>query len=396
MEEHRGMQNPPSNPTSVPGQYYGYSIQPTRQCLHLLLAPAGSVVALEVLDDTDVVQPDDEVKVEQSKSGLATNPISDWSVDLWKTFSNWIDAIEAGRIELARTHFHLYVVQPKTGNIADLLKFSHTPALALAAVQDIKKQYKKEKPAGCKQYVDKFLAYDSQKLTQLIVRFTYECGDSDPVKPIRDILRNTVPEIALDDVCCAVIGWVKIRSDELIGARKHAGIEKDAFVDWLSTHCTKLSYDYLLTYSVASPEPSEVEANITKHPIMMHQLDLIERGYRDKLKAMADFMRSKTGKIRWAELGFIVESQFKDFEEDLEEQWEAHYLRIKGTATKLTLIEQGQSLFLECRALRHKINGKEAPDYFSRGTFQHLADNQKIGWHPVYKELLMKKLASNS
>lgn len=390
------MQTPPSTPTSVPGQYYGYSIQSTRQCLHLLLAPAGSVVALEVLDDTDVVQPDDEVKVEQSKSGLATNPISDWSVDLWKTFSNWIDAIEAGYIELARTHFHLYVVQPKNGDIADLLKFSHTPALALTAVQNIKKQFKKEKPAGCKPYVDKFLAYDQQKLAQLIVRFTYECGDSDPVKPIKDILRNTVPEIALDDVCYAVIGWVKTRSDELIGSRKHAGIEKDAFAVWLSTHCTKLSYEYLLTYTVASPEISEVEENILKHPVMMHQLDLIERSDRDKLKAMADFMRSKNGKTRWAEHGFIVESQFKDFEEDLGEQWEAHSLRIKGTATKLTPVEQGQSLFLECRALRHKINGKEAPDYFSRGTFQSLANNQKIGWHPAYKLLLSLKLASNS
>lgn len=385
------MQNPTSNPASVPGQYYGYSIQPTRQCLHLLLAPMGSVVALEVLDDTDIVQPDGNVKVEQSKSGMATNPISDWSIDLWKTFSNWIDAIEAGHIDLARTQFHLYVVQKKNGDIIDLLKFSHSKSLALEAIKTIKKKYKSEKPTGCKIYVDKFLSYDPQKLAQLIVQFTYECGDSDPVKPIKDVLRNTVAEIALDDVCCVAIGWVKVKSDELIGAREHSGIEKDVFSDWLSTHCTKLSYDYLLNYSVAIPETSEVEYNIPKHPTMMLQLDLIERSYRDKVKAMTDFMRSKTGKIRWAELGFIVEAQFKDFEEDLEEQWEANRLRIKGASSKLTEIEQGQSLFLECRQLTHKINGKDAPDYFSRGTFQHLADSERIGWHPIYKTLLLEK-----
>lgn len=59
-------------------------------------------MSLEALDDTDVVQPDNHVQVEQAKSGLATNPISDWSIDLWKTFSNWIDAIESGQSRLEK------------------------------------------------------------------------------------------------------------------------------------------------------------------------------------------------------------------------------------------------------------------------------------------------------
>lgn len=354
------------------------------------------MVALEVLDDTDVVQPDDEVKVEQAKSGLVTNPISDWSIDLWKTFSNWIDAIEAGYIDLLRTQFHLYVVQQKNGAFADSLKYAHTHTLAIDAVKTIRKAYKREKPSGCKQYITKFLDYDQEKLAELVVRFTYECGDSDPIKPIKDILRNTVAEIALDDVCCAVIGWVKIRSDELIAARRPASIEKNVFADWLSTHCSKLSYDYLLTYSIPKPSSTEVEANLPNHPIMMHQLDLIEVSQRDKLKAMADFMRSKTGKTRWGEVGFIVESQFEDFMDDLEKLWKSNHLDIKSTAANLTPIEQGESLFLKCHSLKTKINGKDTPDYISRGTFQDLADKQVIGWHPSYKMLLMKKLIRNS
>lgn len=385
------MHTPSSNPTSAPGQYYGFSIQPTRLCLHLLLAPAGSVVSLEVLDDTDIVQADGQVMAEQSKSGLATNPISDWSIDLWKTFSNWIDAIEAGFIDLDRTHFHLHVVQQKSGELAELLHFSHTTEYALEAIKKIRKRFNKEKPVGCKPYITKFLNYDAEKLGKLITKFSCECGDSDPIKPIRDFLSNTVAEIALDDVCRSVIGWVKIRSDELIGARKLAAIQKDEFADWLSTHCSRLSYDYLLTYSIPKPDPLEVEANILNHPVMMQQLDLIELGQRDKLKAMADFMRSKTGKTRWGEIGFIVESQFEDYIDDLEKLWKGNYLDIKGGSTNLTLIEQGESLFLRCQALTPKINGKDTPDYMSRGTFQHLADKQIIGWHPSYKVLLRKK-----
>ncbi|MGN9403817.1 ABC-three component system protein [Pseudomonas syringae] len=390
------MQTQPLIKSSVPGQYFGFSIQPTRQCLHLLLAPAGSHVALEILDDTDVVQPDGEVLVEQSKSGLVTNPISDWSIDLWKTFANWIDTIEAGHIDLAHTRFHLYVVQQKQGDIVDLLKFSHSIEYAREAVEKIKKRFKKEKPTGCEKYLKKFLNYDPHKLHQLIVRFSYDCGDSDPIKPIKDILRNTVADISLDEVCCTVIGWVKLRSDELIGARKHAALEKNLFADWLSTYCSKFSYEYLLTYTVPTPEHLEVEANISKHPVMMHQLELIEQGQREKLRAMTDFMRPKTGKTRWAEVGFIVESQFEDYVDDLKKLWRSNYLDIKGSTSKLTHVEKGELLFLRCHALNPPLNGKSTPDYFPRGTFHYLADKQLIGWHPKYKELLEKKLNSIS
>lgn len=351
------------------------------------MAPEGSVVALEALDDVDVVEPDGSVIAEQAKSGLATNPISDWSIDLWKTFANWIDAIEAGNIDLLRTNFHLYVVQKKTGGHINKLKYAHTDAQALEIVDEIRAQYLAFQPSGCKVYIEKFLNYYPDKLAKLIVQFDYKCGDSDPVKPIKQILSNTVADVSLDDVCCAAIGWVKIRSDELIGARKHSGLEKDAFADWLSTYCTKFSYDYLLTYTAHPPSKSEVESHIPNFPTMMRQLDLIERAYRDKVKAMTDFMQAKTNKTRWAEMGIIDEAHFKDFEEDLEEQWEAQWLRINGTYS-LNDLEKGRAIYLECRQLTQKINGKEAPNYFSRGTFHFLSDTKKIGWHPNYKVLL--------
>ncbi len=103
--------------SSAPGSYLGYSIQPTRMCLHLLQAPRGSFVALEVLDDVDIVLPDDSAVVEQIKSSLVINPISNWSADLWKTFSNWIDAINDGLIDLKKTRFRLYVVQKKKASM---------------------------------------------------------------------------------------------------------------------------------------------------------------------------------------------------------------------------------------------------------------------------------------
>jgi hypothetical protein len=381
------MQKSSANPASVPGQYYGFSIQPTRQCLRLFLAPAGSVVALEVLDDVDVIQPGGKVTAEQAKSGLATNPISDWSIDLWKTFANWIDAVETGLLELARTSFHLYVVQKKKGELVDKLKYAHTPEIALSVVAEIKAKYESEKPTGCKSYIEKFLSYEPEKLAQLICRFDYEAGDSDPAKPITDYLRATIPDVFLEAACAAAIGWVKKRADELIGMGKHPGIQRDEFSDWLSTFCSKIDYDHLLTYSAAQPQRADVESSIPEFPVMMRQLDLIERRYRDKVKAMTDYMQTKATKIKWAEKGLVVEDQFKDFEDMLLDHWELNSIELKAQI-ELTEIDKGRALYLKCSLLAPKINGKEIPSHFTNGTFQYLSNDQIIGWHPRYKELL--------
>ncbi|WP_353682166.1 ABC-three component system protein [Pseudomonas sp. PGPPP2] len=52
--------------------------------------------------------------------------------------------------------------------------------------------------------------------------------------------------------------------------------------------------------------------------------------------------------------------------------------------------EQGESVYLRCYNLTPQINGKATPEYMSRGTFQYLANERIIGWHPSYMSLLPK------
>lgn len=113
-------------------------------CLHLCEAPRGSFVALEVLDNVDVLRPDGTRLLEQSKSGLVTNPIANFSVDLWKTFSNWIDAIECGAVDPAKTLFRIYVLQEKKGEYASALHYAHTRSQVDTLVQRIKDDYETE------------------------------------------------------------------------------------------------------------------------------------------------------------------------------------------------------------------------------------------------------------
>src|SRR5258708_4537850 len=94
---------------SAPGQYLGYALQPLRLCYHLLDCPPGAQVSLEHTDDVAVHYLDGSQLLEQDKSALKQNPISDWADDLWKTIAHWLKGIKAGDIDPASTTFSVYV-----------------------------------------------------------------------------------------------------------------------------------------------------------------------------------------------------------------------------------------------------------------------------------------------
>ena len=98
-------------------QYLGYSLQTTRFLARLLEAESGWTVSLEVFGDVGVENADGHQLAGEVKSTHGGNPVSDRSVDLWKTFSNWIDAVKRGDLQLEKTSFEIYVSQPRTGKI---------------------------------------------------------------------------------------------------------------------------------------------------------------------------------------------------------------------------------------------------------------------------------------
>ena len=85
--------------------------------MRLLEAEPGWTVSLEVFEDVGVETAEGKRVAEQVKSTYKGNPISDRAVDLWKTFSNWIDAVSCGNLQLDKTTFEIYVSRPKTGDI---------------------------------------------------------------------------------------------------------------------------------------------------------------------------------------------------------------------------------------------------------------------------------------
>lgn len=377
----------PQLKSSRPGSFLGFSLQSTRMCLHLCDALQGSYVALEVFDDTDVHHADGSGLLEQAKSGLVTNPISIFSVDLWKTFANWIDVIEAGLIDLSKTRFRLYVLQKKDGEFANHLHFAHTRTLVDRVVQEIRDAYEAEKPEQCKPYIEKFLDYDEAKRADLVMAFELETGNDDLIGRISNFFALTVPDDRLEDACNVAIGWVKNNSDALIAARRYPALSRNAFKDYMSTFVSRSALNLLKTYTVPAPSEDEIEECRPLVLTLLRQLDLIDKA-GDGFEAVSDFLQSKTNKVRWGEKGLVCDQDFEVFRKTLFNKWELLNKKTNMTYPSASEQDKGQLLKMECMDISEPLDGTEPPRFFVRGTYQEFANVKKIGWHPRYLNLL--------
>jgi hypothetical protein len=215
---------------SAPGQYLGFALQPVRAFYHLLTAPKGAKVALELQDDVSVHYLDGSVCLEQTKSALKQNPIADWDEDLWKAFDNWRVMLHAGQCDATCTKFRLYVTPAKKGAFAEALSAAKSNEEIEAALAVIKtKLGKKKTPPASAAKVKALLDAAEGDRHGLVGNFELEADANDPLESIRDRLRPSVAEAHIDIIVRSGIGQAKQAMDRLIQQGEKPILDADAF-----------------------------------------------------------------------------------------------------------------------------------------------------------------------
>lgn len=209
----------------VPGQLFGYSLQPIRLLSLALDAAEGSTLSLEVFEDVGAVAEAGDTLASQTKSALETNPVSDKAIDLWKTFSNWKTAISSGQISLAVTKFEIYLAKRRTGKLVQLFHDAHTEEAARAALGQARdllwgtalEYAKKEKLAeGLAPYVNHILQAPTDIVVGIIQRFTLSVAAKDPLRDLRPkVDKKWVRPESVDAVIQHAHGWIKEKMDGL-------------------------------------------------------------------------------------------------------------------------------------------------------------------------------------
>jgi hypothetical protein len=374
---------------AAPGPYLGFALQPVRLCFHLLTCPLGAKVSLEYLDDVAIHYPDGTVTLEQMKSALRQNPLTDWSDELWKAIANWLDGIASGQLIPGKSRFQLYVTPPRQGDWAQALSDAATDADVETLLAIIKAKHAKlKKPKGCESNLQRFLNASAESRNAVITRFRLLAEDTDPVDALRNLIKISVAPELVDHLCHSAIGIAKERADRLIRDGRPAIVDGDAFKTNFIAFVRQTNIPGLLSSFTPAPPNTEVAAVLSARPIFIRQLEIIEAAEQDRVRAASDFLRASADKSAWAEQGLIFEGSLTEWDDFLVRR---HGL-ISGEIADLHADKEaslrGRMAYRQCAQLQAPLEGRAVPNHFVHGSFNALADILRLGWHPDYQSLL--------
>lgn len=372
--------------TSAAGQYLGYSLQQLRLAHHLFRALDGDAVSLEYLDDVAVHRANGTFLLEQSKSALVGNPMSDRSEELWKTFANWAELCVDGTVEAATTDFRLYVTPAKTGTLVGAIHAaSETDADQVLA--KIKKLISPAKVnVGCADLVMRFLEAGEDICLRIIARFQL-VAESDPVESVRQFVRPGAPPEALEDLTAAAIGMARDRIDNLIRKKSYPIQDVTSFRREFRTFASRSNLTSLLRSTAAQPSTETIETLVNSAPMFVRQLHAIEASDDLLVTAVSDFLRAKADKIQWADEGRVLVDSFVDFDAQLVREHKIVRDEIEDVQATIEIVARGRALYRRCTATVLPLEGQTLPSHFVAGAYNHLADARQVGWHPQYATL---------
>ncbi len=381
----------------APGQFYGYSLQITRVVAHLLRARPGQSVSLEHLDDVATSGPG-STSLEQTKSGLAHNPVSDRSIGLWKTLHIWIDAIRAGALE-QDTRFVLYTAQPHKGAIAQRLHSTTSRIDAISLIEDIRNDFWGPPPdralrSGIPEelgvHVNAVLAATNEVLARLIQSFSFETGSGAPNDDLIEALREkaAISEAALGPVLKHLLGWAKHAIDKSIESGKPPILAWEDFHRQLVGAAKKFDrLDSVLPSNAITLSPTEVRREL-RGRVYVKQLEAIECSESELVQAVNDYLRASVDRTAWSERGDVVESSFDDFEDALKRAWINQKKRVEIEQSTRSNKDIGNLLLAYCMAHQLPLQGMQVPAYFIPGSYHSLADDRIVFWHPQFLNLI--------
>jgi hypothetical protein len=381
----------------VPNHYGGFSLQETRLTARLLEADPGSVLSLEVFEDVGVDLPDGTRIAEQSKSSLDGNPVSDRAVDLWKTLSNWVEAVIGGELDPTKTRFELYVSKPVTGSIVASFSRASSKTEALAALEETKTRLWGLPPAYAEKakladsicdYVNLFLGADQDITCAIITAFSFIQGSGIPQDDFENVIRNKfVSEENVKPVADQAIGWVKSRTDKLIQQGKPAYVNRDEFFDEMTAFVRRIDRQNILRSLAPDPTPNQIDQDIAARTYV-RQLQIIDTEYERQVEAVTDYLRSSADRTIWSARGLVHKDSFTEFERDLRSAWQNLKTEADLTCINPTEVNKGRLLYSKCCRHTATLQNMDISSSFTRGSFHTLAEDKIIGWHPDYKSKL--------
>jgi hypothetical protein len=364
-------------------------------------AGADFVVSLETLDDVtfESIQatgptPDELLQTKHHRKSEAS--LSDASGDLWKSLRVWFEGRANNTIPSGTALYLLTTgAAPKDGaawflrsdgarDVGKALRIleavtqtsqSDTNAKAYAAFLTVPVAMRKA-------LLENVVVLDRSPTVATI--------DED----IKKEVRWSAAEEHLDAFAHRLEGWW---SDRIIkqladpaGAAGIQGTELDHAIDELREQFKpeNLPIDNDLVNYILDERTETAHAESP----FVHQLKLVAAKDERVARAIRNYYRAFEQRSRWMREHLLLVGELTRYDGKLVEEWEQAFLAAKDeistTAAEGEKQKLGRQILSKTDEIRLPVRPDVTESFVVLGSFQMLADEAKVGWHPDYRDLL--------
>lgn len=379
--------------SDAPGQFLGYTLQIPRALFHLLNSHPGDVVCVEFCGDVLKKSEDGSVISEEDKSSISSNPLTNKSTDLWKTFFNWITAVNNGQLSIEKTVFLLYTNKSGNIGIVDSFNSAKNKNEAIKAISDACSILKDiDEKHDIWKFYDYVMNKNQDVLAEIIQRFEFHIGDGTGFDEVdSELIRMLIPPNSLEIMNSNLSGWVLKELMNKISVKELPMIRREDFHHQFSVLFHRIRslelIDFTLQYTI---NEGDIQNQVKTKPFYLKQLDAIGNSGDDMVEAVSDFLRAKVNRDKWIENELIDEEVASDFQKKLISFWLNTQKKIEITEKNLSEKERGQLLLLDCKSRQEMIRDMSPPVSTIAGTYHALANEPVLGWHPNWKTLFKK------
>lgn len=369
----------------------------------LLAAPENSWVSLEHLDDVAQQNADGTVLAVQSKDTEATNPITDRSVQMWKTFANWARDVREKRLDASLTTFEIYVSRKVSGKLANEFAAANTKEAALKAFEKARSLLWGEAPSFAKKggvadtlrpFLEEVFDTSAKAFRAIIEKFQLTCALRNPELDLLSAVKQRMefePDDLVVEVVVDVCGWVKTLVADELRKRKAPVISAGEFKRHLKASFAKLKPGVALTdMGTKEPSPSDIAKLLCEQ--FVRQMDIIKSDNETRNRAIACLFKARTARTRWSARGeaLVHDTDVREFEDGLKQVWRNLKTEVDAFAdpSRIDELHRGRLLMAKCEGHTCPVEQKTVPAYFIPGCFHELANRLAVGWHPQFESLL--------
>lgn len=387
----------------------GYYFQGMYALVKLLDANDNDRVSIETCDDVYIEG--NIKKLYQLKHSLnSKGKINEKNDGLWKTIRIWADMLR--KEEVDETTYFIFVTTSPIDDECSLINLSNNDsdrnlvvenllveanrvaeARELAASKEETLPFKTRWP-GCEAY----LSLNVEQRTNLISKISIQSDNyniRDIPNEVAERIQNTVPVNIRLKLVERLIEWWDRRV--VLGLINEASrdISKYDLIRQIVTLINELSDENLTDDFGELAEEADISGELGGN--MEIQIDLVKGGEPRKRRAATTRWQARNQREKWLNDDIINGIELKKLDKRLINVWDDYFQTMKfdlREEEEKVLSENGRALLDWSHREAHKeitpIRKEWSQPYLVQGSYQQLAEDLKVGWHPEFSEKIAK------